>query len=180
MKRRRREKGVMMRLPLPVRALPMLPLALVLAGCWMSEHALIGPAQASRLPIEGTYRSPDPAETERLRIVAARDGGYLFEDGKESQRVYLAGLGKGWAIVQSPLGKSGDERLYTLIELGADRLTMHDAPCDAGFDGIAGMEREETTCTFESFAALEQAARRAVGLIESGKVKEEPAVMLRQ
>lgn len=163
------------------RTLLLLPFVLLLAACWESEHPLIDAGHAARLSIEGSYRSPDPAETETIRVTAAGDGGYLFDDGKDTQRVILAQLGGGWAIAQWQLEKAGDDgRLYTLMRLGDDRLTMHDGPCDESLDGIAGIERKSTTCTFRTFAALSRAASKAIRDIESGKVDDDPAVLLRQ
>jgi hypothetical protein len=166
---------------IPARALLLLPFVLLLAACWESEHPLIDPDHAARLPIEGTYHSPNPAEAETIRVTSSGDGSYLFDDGKDTQRVVLARLGGGWAIAQWQLEKAGEDgRLYTLMRLGDDRLTMHDGPCDASLDGIAGIERKNTTCAFSTFVALDRAARRTIRNIESGKEDDDPAVLLRQ
>jgi hypothetical protein len=163
------------------RTLLLLPLVLLLAACWESEHPLIDASHAARLPIEGTYRSPDPAEVDTIRVTSAADGGYLFDDGKDTQRVLLAQLGGGWALAQWQIEKAGgDERFYTLIRLGDDRLTMHYGPCDESLDGIAGIERKSTTCTFSTFAALSRVASNTVRDLESGKADDDAAVLLRK
>jgi hypothetical protein len=58
-------------------------------------------------------------------------------------------------------------------------LELHEAPCDAAFDDIAGMKRTNTTCTFATLSALRQAAERTLGRIAAGRT-EEPAVLIRQ
>jgi hypothetical protein len=167
-----------------IRSMLVLPLALLLAGCWTSERPLIDTSRAAQLPIQGTYRSEDPAETDTIRVTESGDGGYMFDDGDGGRPWFFAALRDRWVIAQWQMGKpgekGGDGFLYMLMQVGDDRLTMHGVPCDESLDGIAGIERKDTTCTFTSFAAIEQAARKTIGDIESGKIKDGTTVMLRQ
>lgn len=168
-----------------LRALGLLPLLCMLAACWQSDRTLIDAAHAVTPPIAGTYRPADPEEQgkESMQISAGGDGAFVFDQGKDRQRVSLAQLRGDWFIMQWQPIKDGapfEGGLYMLLRLGKGRLEVHDAPCDAGFDDIAGMKRENTTCTFTTFRALRQAAERTLGRIEAGRSEGEPAVLIRQ
>jgi hypothetical protein len=163
-----------------------MPLLWLLAACWASEHPLIDGAHAARPPIEGTYRSADPKERDAgtMRITAGSDGGFVLDDGVDKQRLYLAQLREGWFLVQwqkleTNASRVGGACLYSLMRIAADSLVVHGSPCDAGFDGIAGIKREGSTCTFATLAAARRAALEALRRIDAGEPAEEPAVLVR-
>lgn len=170
-----------------LRAFGLLPLLCLLAGCWQSERPLIDGRRAARPPIAGTYHSADPKEQGDgpMRITLGADGGFVFDQGhdKEKIRAFLAPLRGDWFILQWMVEKPGSRpegSLYQLLRVGEGRLELYDAPCDDELGHIAGMTRENTTCTFARFDALREAARRALGRIQADKGGDEPAVLIRE
>lgn len=163
-----------------------MPLLWLLAACWASEHPLIDRSHAARPPIEGTYRSADPKERDAgtMRIAAGGDGGFVLDDGVDKQRLFLAQLREGWFLVQwqkleTTANRADGACLYSLMRVDADSLEVHGSPCDAALDGIAGIQREGSTCTFATLAAARRAALEALRRIDAGEPAEEPAVLLR-
>lgn len=169
-----------------LRALGLLSLPCLLAGCWQSEGVLIDGRHAARPPIEGVYRSADPTEQGDgpMRFSARADGGFIFgpATGKDQISVFLTPLRGDWFVMQYVLEKTKgrpDGALYSVVHVGADRLALYEPPCDATLDDIAGMKREMSTCTFTTLNALQQAGQRALRRIEAGEPESEPAVLIR-
>lgn len=170
-----------------LRALAVVPLCWLLAACWTSEHPLIDARHAARPPIAGVYHSADPEERDEgaIRVTATGDGGFLFDGEDDKQRVFLARLRGDWFILQWQMidkssGKAEEECLYSLLHATKGRLEVHGSPCDARLDGITGMKREGSTCTFGTLTALRRVALNALQRIEAGEPGEEPAVMVRE
>ena len=180
-------------------------LALVglLTGCWMSQGALIGIADASTVPFEGPYK---PEKEDVVVEVTHNPGGsYSLIDNKgEGFTAFFMEVQDGWYVVQhdfkalaGPSAASQAEgeqaqaspdaaarpHLYNLMQLSGKDLKFHLPDCDEATQAVPGVTLDAQTkeisgtCSFASLAAVQQAARQFIGRVEAGGIKQEPGVL---
>jgi len=163
-----------------LRAAMVAMLAAALAGCWMSEKRLFGPADFVAPPgLEGNYVSEDGSGTLKATVVLSVGADRLIEGvstpvgGDEPQQTshigfipIAGGSGQYYLMVdRSPERTEGD--LYFIGRMTEDFGLEAFWPQCAGTPEIAGMTREkaepidEDVCTFTSREAVMRAALEA-------------------
>jgi len=168
-----------------LRAALLGPLLVLLSACWVSQFPLVDSTNSTEVGFAGTYRNGD---NEPLFIIANGDGSYTMGDNHEQMRTLFLDYGHDWYIAQyevrdddvtATLEQKATVYVYQLVNVAPGQVTLYEPVCDEDLRGIPGLDVSKEGCELETFDALREVARNAVGRIEDGDTDMESGVFTR-